>query len=82
VREKLSTLWAKVKVVLGAAPFWGAAAVGLLTSVQLEVVPLLPGPWQVRAGAAIATALAIVGAIVRTVARVTPVPPAQRGLLP
>jgi hypothetical protein len=63
----------KVKVVLGSVPFWGAAAVGVLTAVAAELVPVLPGPVAVKVGAYIASALAAISAVVKTVARVTPV---------
>lgn len=78
--DKLRRLWAAVLVVAAAAPAWGAAAVGVLTAVATLVVPLLPGPWQVRVGAWIGTAIVAVRAVVRAVSKVTPTPAGTEGL--
>lgn len=67
------TVFSKVKVVLMAVPTWGAAVVGLLTWVSVDLVPLLPGPWAVRAAAWAAAAVAAVQAVVSVVSRVTPI---------
>jgi hypothetical protein len=48
--------------------------------VAVEVVPLLPGPWQVRVAAWIGTAIVAVRAVVRAVSKVTPTPPGTEGL--
>jgi len=82
VRERLANLKAKVGVLLRAVPAWGAAAVAVLTVVGQNVVPLLPGPWAVRATGYVATALAAVATVVSVVSRVTPILyPSQKGLL-
>jgi hypothetical protein len=79
---KLEQLYTKALVLLTAVPTWGAAIIGVLAAIELQVVPLLPGDWQVRAASYIAGALAAIATIVKTVARVTPVKAAERGLLP
>lgn len=77
------SLFDKVKVVLGAVPAWGAAVTGLLTAFTTEVVPRLPGEWQVSVAAYAAAALGVVAAVVKTVSSVTPVLYQEdKGLLP
>ncbi len=78
--EIFARVWATVLVLLRAAPTWGAAAVAVLTTVSVEVVPLLPGPWAVRAGAWVAVALAAVRTVLSMIERLTPVPPDLRGI--
>lgn len=78
----MSEFLRKVGVLLAAVPAWGAAVQSALTVVATEVVPLLPGDWQVQAAAWVAVALGWVVTIVKVVSRVTPVAPAARGLLP
>jgi hypothetical protein len=73
---------AKALVLLGAVPTWGAAAVGLLVTFQLEVIPLLPDAWALQVAAWTASAIAILSAVVGVVSRVTPAKPADQGLLP
>lgn len=78
----LTGLWDKVKVLLGAVPTYGAAAVGVLVALQSEVIPLLPENLALRAAAWVGTAAGIIGAVVAVVSRVKPAPAAERGLLP
>jgi hypothetical protein len=83
VKENLmSDLLRKLAVVLGALPGWLAALTALLTVFAAEVVPQIPGPWGVRAAALVASALAVLRAAGEVVARVTPVRPSERGVLP
>jgi hypothetical protein len=79
---KLTEFYAKALVLLTAVPTYGAVAVAVLTTVQLEVVPLLPADYGLQVGGRIATAVAIITALVKVVARVKPAAPAERGLLP
>lgn len=74
--------WEKVKALLAALPAQLAAVQSLLTAVAVEVVPLLPDNLAVRAGAVLAVALGWIATAIAVVARVTPVPPSQQGLLP
>jgi hypothetical protein len=78
----MSDLLRKLGVVLGALPGWLAAATAVLTYLAVEVVPHIPGPWGVRAAAALAAGLAVLRAAGEVVARVTPVAPQDRGVLP
>lgn len=83
VRGKLRVLRAKVAVVVRAVPAWGQAASVALTAIGTQVVPLLPGPWQVQAGGYVVVALGVVQSIVSVVARVYPIMfPDEKGLLP
>lgn len=73
----------KALVLLGAVPLYGAAAVGLLTAFQTQIVPLLPGPTGVQVAAWIVSAIAQIQAVASTVSRVTPVlGETDKGLLP
>jgi len=82
MREKLRKLYERAVVLLQATPAHAAAAVAFLTAVQTQLVPMLPVAWQAKALATLATVSASLGAIVKAVAAVTPVKPAERGLLP
>lgn len=77
----MSSLFAKLRVVLAALPTWLAAASAVLTVLGTEVVPLLPGGWAVQAAGWVAVALAWLSAAAAVVARVTTVLPDQRGVL-
>lgn len=68
------------EVVLAAAPFWLAAASAALTFAATDIVPLLPGPWAVRAAGIVATLLVGVRAVLAAVERLTTVPPSLRGI--
>jgi hypothetical protein len=80
--DRAKRVWAQVQVLLQAVPARAAAVVGVLTIIQTQVVPVLPGDWGVKVTAWIAGAVGIIGAIVRAVARVTPVEASERGVLP
>lgn len=82
MREKLKRFVAALKVVLRSLPAWLATASVALTVVAAEVVPLLPEGSGLQVAGWIATGLLWCGAIARTVARLTPVPESQRGILP
>ena len=69
----MSNFLEKVKVVLGAVPTWGAAVASALTAVSAAVVPQLPVDVGVKVAAVFAAALGVVAAVVKTVARVTPI---------
>lgn len=76
----MSDLLRKLGVVLTSLPGWLAAATAVLTIVATEVVPLLPANWPVAGW--VATALALLAAAGAVVARLTPVEPSERGVLP
>ena len=78
----MNNLWAKILVVLKAAPTYLAIVTLLLTVFLEEIVVLLPGGAATAVAAWIGTVLVWVAAIVRVISRVTPVHPADRGLLP
>jgi hypothetical protein len=75
------TLFAKLRVMVGALPTWLAALTAVLTVVGTEIVPLLPGGWPVQAGGWVVVALAVLRTAGEVVARVTTVLPEQRGVL-
>lgn len=77
----MSQFFEKVKVVLGAVPTWGAAATSAITGVSSAVVPVLPVHWGVKVAAVAAGAVGFVAAVVKTVARVTPIVDAAPSLL-
>lgn len=78
----MTQLWLKILVVLKAAPTYLAVFTLLLTVFAEEIIPLLPDNPAALIAGWIAVALAWVAAIVRVISRVTPVAPADRGLLP
>jgi hypothetical protein len=78
----MSDLVAKLRVLLTALPTWLAAATAVLTVVSIHVVPNLPGGLPVEVGGWVATGLAIVRTVGEVVARLTPVEPEDRGVLP
>ena len=71
----LTEIWARIRVVLGAVPAWGAALTAVLSSLSTSVIPLLPVTWQVKAAAIVAAVVAGIATVVKVVARVTAVPP-------
>ncbi len=75
----VATVVRVAKVVVAAAPTWLAVAAAALTYAATDIVPLLPGPWAVRAAGIIATLLVGVRAVLAAVERLTPVPPSLRG---
>jgi hypothetical protein len=77
----LTEIWARIKVLAGAVPAWGAALTAVLSSFSTSVVPLLPVAWQVKAAAVVAAVVAGIATVVKVVARVTQVPPEAVGLI-
>lgn len=75
-------VWARAVVLAHAAPTFIVAASALLTYATAELAPLLPAGWLEVAGHVVGYALAWVGAAAAIVRRVSPVPPAKRGILP
>lgn len=78
----MNELLARVRVLLGAAPTYLVALAAILTIVVDELAPFADDPaiaWVVRI---LGVILTIVGVAVAIVRRVTPVLPAERGLLP
>lgn len=78
----MNELLARVRVLLGAAPTYLVALAAILTIVVDELAPFADDPaiaWVVRV---LGVVLTIVGVAVAIVRRVTPVVPAERGLLP
>ena len=80
--KPMSELFAKAKVVFTALPTYLALATLALTVVADELVPLLPPDMGLRIAGYIATALAILAAVIRTISRLTAADPATYGLLP
>lgn len=79
----MNDFWKKAGVVLKALPTRAAAVVALLTTVSLEVVPVLPVTWQLKVGAWVASAIGGITAVVAVISRVTPILwPEDKGLLP
>lgn len=76
----MSDLLARARVVLRAAPTWLTAAAVVLTAAAHEISTVAPSGgedivrWLVTAAAWLTSAVAIIR-------RVSPVPPAERGLL-
>jgi len=82
-RAWLATAPAKARVIVASWPARAAAAVAVLTTLSVEVVPLLPGGWATKAAGYIAAALGAVAWVSAAVARLTPILfPAQKGVLP
>lgn len=78
----MSKIVAKVKVVLSAAVTWITVAFGVVVIVSDEAVKVLPaGAAETVAGVAVRV-VAVLGAAVAIIRRVTPVLPDERGLLP
>lgn len=75
-------MWEKLKVLLSALPAQLAAVQSLLTAVAVIVVPVLPDNLALRVSAVVAVAAGWVATAIKAVSSVTPVPPAERGLLP
>ena len=78
----MEDFFAKVKVVLKAAPTYLALAITVITVMVGELVPLLPEDLAVRVTAFAVALIAALAAVIRTIRRLTPVPKEQRGLLP
>lgn len=72
----------RVKVVLTALPTYLTAATAVVVIAREEIVGVLPEAWQGDASEIIVTVLAVLAAATNVIRRVTPVLPADRGLLP
>lgn len=79
--ERLRQFWAKVVVVLRAAPTWLTAAAVVLTTSAEEIGGLLPDGGEAL-GQLVVRVVAWIGAAIVIIRRVTPVAPDERGLLP
>jgi len=78
----LKTLVARAKVVLTAAPTYLVAAAVLIPFVVDQLATVLPTTWSETVAQVAGKAVAVLGVAVAIIRRVTPVPAAQRGLLP
>lgn len=78
----MKKLLARARVILTAAPTYLVAAGAVVTIVADEVSKLLPPGWQDNAAQIAGAAVGILGAAVAIIRRVTPVLPAERGILP
>lgn len=79
---RLEEMWAKAQVVLTAAVTWLVIVAAVITVIADELAKVLPSPWSDRLSAWAITILGVLGAIIAIIRRVTPVEPAERGLLP
>ena len=80
--NQLQTIRKKATVVMKALPTQLGVISVALTVVGYEIVPLLPEETAVQVGGYIATVVAALAAIVRTISRLTPADPVTFGLLP
>ena len=78
----MTKLLARARVILTAAPTYLVAAAAVVTIVADEAAKVLPTGWQDNAAQIAGAVLAVIGAAVAIVRRVTPVLPAERGILP
>ncbi len=78
----MKKLLARARVILTAAPTYLVAAGTVVAMVADEVSKVLPAGWQDNAAQAAGFVLGIIGAAIAIVRRVTPVLPAERGILP
>lgn len=77
----MSKLIARIRVLLNAAPTYLAAAGVIIAVLADEVGKLAPTGWQDNAVQILGVLAGIVAAATAIVRRVTPVLPAERGLL-
>lgn len=77
----MSKLIARIKVLLNAAPTYLAAAGVIIAIVADEVGKLAPSGWQDNAVQILGALAGVVAAATAIVRRVTPVAPADRGLI-
>jgi hypothetical protein len=73
---------AKVRVILTALPTYLAIVSGAIPVLLTVWVPLLPENVGIRVAAIGAGTLAVVGGVIETIRRLTPVIAADRGILP
>lgn len=72
----------RAKVVLKALPTYLALVATVIGVLLDEIVPLLPDNIAVQVTAVAATVLVWIAAVIKTISRLTPVDPHERGLLP
>ena len=80
--EKIKAFIERAVVVLSAAVTWLVLAAAVITAFAGEIAPLLPTPWSERLSAWTLSAVAIIGAAIAIIRRVTPVAAEERGILP
>lgn len=80
--NRMKELWAKVVVVLKAAPTWLTAASAVIIIFSEEIGAVLPAGTAETVGQWAAIAVGWLGAAVSIIRRVTPVLPDERGILP
>lgn len=73
---------ARIKVVLTAAVTWLVLASTIVTILSEEIATVLPAGAATDVGAVALKVVAVLGAAVTIIRRVTPVLPDERGLLP
>jgi hypothetical protein len=78
----VADLITRARVVLTAAVTWLVAASAVVTIFAEEITEVLPDDWQGPFARTVVVVLAVLTAAVNIIRRVTPVLPAQRGLLP
>lgn len=77
----MSTVLARLRVLLGAVPTYLAAAGVIVAILADEIGKLAPGGWQDNAVQILGVLAGIIAAATAIVRRVMPVAPNQRGLL-
>lgn len=80
--DKLKRLWARIVVILKAAPTYLVLASTVLTVIADELAKVLPTPWAERLTAWVITITAALAAAIAIIRRVTPVLPEERCILP
>lgn len=78
----MTRLLARVRVILRAAPTYLVAASAVVSIVVEEIADELPSGWQDNAVGIGGKIVAVLGAAVLIIRRVTPVVAAERGILP
>jgi hypothetical protein len=73
---------ARIKVLATAAVTWLLVASTIVTIASEEIAAVLPAGTATTVGAVALKVVAVIGAAVAIIRRVTPVLPDQRGLLP
>lgn len=79
--EKLKEFGQRVAVVLKAAPTYLVAISTAITIFSEEIVKILPDEWDLTVARWATIAVGFLGAVITIIRRVTPVLPADRGLL-
>ena len=80
--ERLSKIWAGIKVILKAAPTWITTATVLVTTFSDEIVTLLPPEVQEQWQPLAVKILAVLAGASLIIRRVSPVLKWERGILP